>query len=40
MVEALIARGSHVIAIARNRVALNEIERLGANVIAGDVTEA
>ena len=40
MVEALIVRGAHVTAIARDRVKLGAAERVGAAVIAGDATDA
>jgi NAD(P)-dependent dehydrogenase (short-subunit alcohol dehydrogenase family) len=40
MVEALIVRGAHVTAIARDRVKLGAAERVGATVIAGDATDA
>lgn len=40
IVEALLARGAQVTAIARNRSGLDDIQRIGADVIAGDATDA
>jgi NADP-dependent 3-hydroxy acid dehydrogenase YdfG len=40
IVEALLARGAEVTAVARHRARLDEVERLGAKAIAGDVTDA
>ena len=41
IVESLVARGAHVTAVARDQERLNAVaQRLGVNVVAGDVSEA
>ena len=40
MVEAFLARGAEAMAIARTRRGLEEVERLGAKVLAGDATDS